>query len=97
MTTTNAMTTDTMSPDSIREAVRSLIARITERSPGEIDDNADFTTDLGIDSLMAIEMMVSVNKRYRIEIMDDEFGTIRNVNGAVAVVQRHLARGATSA
>jgi len=85
------MANEPLSADAIREAVRAFVAKITERAPEEIADTADFSDDLGIDSLMAIEMMVSVNKRYRIEIMDDEFGTIKNVNDAVAVVQRHLA------
>lgn len=85
------MATETMSSDTIREAVRAFVAKITELPPEDISDTAHFTDELGIDSLMAIEMMVSVNKRYKIEIMDDEFGTIKNVNDAVAVVQRHLA------
>ena len=76
----------------IRESVRAFVAKITELSPGEISDTADFSYDLRIDSLMAIEMMVAVNKMYKIEIMDDEFRAISNVNDAVAVVQRHLAR-----
>jgi acyl carrier protein len=80
-----------VTPEEIRSDVKSFIAKITEREPGEISDTAHFTNDLEIDSLMAIEMMVAVNKRYRIEIMDEEFGTIKNVRDAVMVVQRHLA------
>jgi acyl carrier protein len=85
------MTTPTISPDDIRTTVRSFVARITEREPDEITDTTDFQKDLDIDSLMAMEMMVSVNKKYRIEIMDQEFAGIHNVNDAVTVVQRHLA------
>lgn len=77
----------------IRTAVREFVAKITEREPEEINDTADFRDDLEIDSLMAMEMMVSVNKLYQIEILDDEFRTIRHVADAVKVVQRHLAAG----
>src|SRR5439155_6171050 len=66
------MTTPQVSSDDIRSTVRAFVARITEREPDEITDTTDFQNDLDIDSLMAMEMMVSVNKKYRIEIMDEE-------------------------
>lgn len=77
--------------DEIRTEVRRLVAEITEREPEEVSDTALFLEDLGIDSLMAIEMLVAVDKKYRIQIPEEEFGTIKNVNDAVALVQRHLA------
>jgi acyl carrier protein len=79
--------------EEIRTAVRDFVAKITEREPEEVADTADFRDDLEIDSLMAMEMMVAVNKMYQIEILDDEFRTIRHVADAVKVVQRHLAGG----
>lgn len=77
--------------EEIRQEVRKLIAEITERGPEEISDTALFIEDLGIDSLMAIEMLVAIDKKYRIQISEEEFGTIKNVNDAVAVVQRTMA------
>ena len=77
--------------EEIRKEVRRLVAEITECSPGEVSDTALFLEDLGIDSLMAIEMLVAVDKKYRIQVPEEEFATIRNVNDAVALVERHLA------
>ena len=77
--------------DEIRREVRRLVAEITERTPEEVSDTALFIEDLGIDSLMAIEMLVAVDKKYRIQIPEEEFGKIKNVNDAVAIVERHIA------
>jgi len=77
--------------DDVRKEVRRLVAEITEREPGEVADTALFLEDLGIDSLMAIEMLVAVDKKYRIQIPEEEFGTIKNINDAVAIVLRHVA------
>ena len=77
--------------EEIRKEVRRLVAEITEREPEEVSDTALFQEDLGIDSLMAIEMLVAVDKKYRIQIPEEEFATIKNVNDAVALVQRHVA------
>jgi acyl carrier protein len=82
------------SPEAIKAAVKGLVAEITERQPQEISDTAHFVDDLEIDSLMSIEMMVAVNKKYKIELFEEEFGTIKTVNDAVAVVLRHLAPAA---
>ena len=73
----------------IRAEVKKLIAEVTEREPEEITDTALFAEELGVDSLMAMEVMVAVDKKYKINIPEDEFATIKNVNDTVAVVQRH--------
>lgn len=75
--------------DDIRKEVKRLIAEVTERSPDEISDMALFSEDLGVDSLMALEVMVSVDKRYKIHIPEEEFGKIKNVNDAVEIVLRY--------
>jgi acyl carrier protein len=77
--------------EAIKNSVRQLVAEMTERPPSEISDTAHFVDDLEIDSLMSLEMMVAVNKRYKIQLFEEEFGAIANVNDAVMVVLRHLA------
>jgi len=84
------MANEQITAEQIRTQVRQLVADITEREPDEVSDTATFVEDLGIDSLMAIEMLVAVDKKYKIEISEEEFGTIKNVNDAVELVLRHL-------
>jgi len=79
------------SADEIRVGVRQLVAEVTERKPEQISDTAAFDKDLGIDSLMATELMVAMERKYRIKIPEQEFTKIRNVKEAVAAAQRHLA------
>ena len=74
----------------VRTEVIKMVAEITEREPEEISDTALFIDDLGIDSLMAIEMLVAMDKKYKIRIPEEEFGKIKNVQDAVAVVLRHM-------
>ncbi|MBK9166067.1 MAG: acyl carrier protein [Bryobacterales bacterium] len=84
----------TVTAEEIRDEVKRLIAEVTERTPEEIGDTASFTEELGVDSLMAMEVMVAVDKKWKINIPEEEFGQIRNVNDTVSVVQKHL--GATA-
>ncbi len=84
------MTTQPVTEELVREEVKRLIAELTERDPGEITDTAMFVDDLGVDSLMAIEVMVALDKRYKIDIPEAEFNQIKNVNDSVTVVMKHI-------
>ena len=87
---------EAITAEHIRMEVKKLIAEVTEREPDEISDTALFADELGVDSLMAMEVMVAVDKKYKINIPEDEFATIKNVNDTVAVVQRHVGLSATA-
>ena len=87
----------TITEEHIRQEVKRLIAEVTEREPEEITDTALFADELGVDSLMAMEVMVAVDKKYKINIPEDEFASIRNVDDTVAVVRRHIVQAAAGA
>jgi acyl carrier protein len=88
-----------VSEEKIRMAIKRLIAQVTEREPDEIPDQASLKDELGVDSLMAMEVMVAVDKKFHLDIPEEEFNAITNVDDAVAVVKRYLPAGgvATSA
>ena len=90
------MAPNEITSEQIRAAVKELIAEITEREPGEISDTALFTEDLAIDSLAGMEIMVTVDKRFKVDIPEEEFAKIKNVNDAVDMVQRYLGRAMDS-
>lgn len=83
------MGNQTLTPEIVRQEVRRRIAELTERDASEIEDTASFVDDLGVDSLMAIELMVALDKEYKIDLPEEEFREIKNVNEAVEVVMRH--------
>ena len=80
--------------DKVREEVRNRVAELTEADPSGVSDTADFIEELGVDSFMAIELMVALDKEYKIDIPEEEFREIRNVDQAVDVVMRHLSAAA---
>jgi acyl carrier protein len=86
------MMNETVTEDSVREDIKHLIAELTERGQDEITDTALLVEDLGIDSLMAIEILVLLDKRYKINIPGEEFHKIKNVNEVVSAVLRRRTR-----
>ena len=76
--------------EQIRLTIKRLIAQVIERDPEEIPDTASFREELGVDSLMAMEVMVAVDKKFHIDIPEEEFNAAANVDEAVATVKRYL-------
>jgi acyl carrier protein len=83
---------DTYTTEQIRAEVKRLIANVTEREPEEISDTALFGEDLGVDSLMAMEVMIAVDKKFKIDIPEEEFNKATNVNESVALVEHWLSK-----
>jgi len=82
--------TNQITPEMVLAEMKNLIAMVTEREPEEVTGTALLTDDLGVDSLMAMEVMVTVDKKYKIDIPEEEFATIKTVEDAVAMVMKHL-------
>jgi acyl carrier protein len=87
------MDNQAVNAEKVRLEVRRRIAELTERPPEEVSDTALFIEDLGVDSLMAIELMVALDKEYKIDIPEERFRSIRNVNDAVGVVMEFVGSG----
>jgi acyl carrier protein len=86
------MTNRVTTAEQVRSEIKNLIAVVTERDAEEVSDTALFVDDLGVDSLMAMEVMVTVDKKFKIDIPEEEFSQIKNVNDAVATVMRYLSQ-----
>jgi acyl carrier protein len=62
----------TYTTDEIRAEIKRLIANVTEREPDEIPNTAHYMDELGVDSLMAMEVMIAVDKKFKIDIPEEE-------------------------
>ncbi len=79
----------------LREDLRALVAEIAEKD--EIPDGATFK-DLGIDSMMGVEIVAAVERQYQIKIEDDEIASFKDLDGAYALVIKKLeAKSSTAA
>jgi acyl carrier protein len=81
----------TFTASEIRAEIKRLVANVTEREPGEISDTAHYMDELGVDSLMAMEVMIAVDKKFKIDIPEEEFNKATNVDESVAMVERWIA------
>lgn len=76
-----------MSDAALREKLREIIAEVSE-----VDDIPDDTSfaELGIDSMMAIEIVAEVERTYKLSIPEDELQEMTNFTRVYQLVRNKL-------
>jgi acyl carrier protein len=74
--------------DTLKDELRQIITEVTEVE--EIPEDTLFA-DLGIDSMMAIEIVADVEKNYDVTISEEELGELTNLKAVYDTVQAKLA------
>jgi acyl carrier protein len=69
-----------------RSTIKQIIADILEISPDEITPTSLFKQHHGADSLLAIDMLASLEKTFRITIPQSELDRMVNLEGVYAIV-----------
>ena len=72
--------------DEIKKEVKKLVSEITEIPEEELKEEARFTEDLSVDSMMALEIVASVEKKYKVVIPEDKIPTIRSLNNVYSLL-----------
>jgi len=75
---------------SIEDKVKRILAERLEVDPSEIRPDAEFINDLGADSLDIVELLMSLEDEFDIEISDDEAEQIMTVKDAVEFITKRL-------
>jgi acyl carrier protein len=76
-----------MAHEELRDALREIVLEVAELD--EVPDTKPFK-DLGIDSMMAIEIVAEVERRYKIKIPEQELEQVRDLESVVNLVASKL-------
>ena len=79
-----------MNLNNVDQEVRNIIAEIIEMEPGKIPPDAHLVEDLGMDSMMALEILAAIEKRFRIKIPEEDLPKITTLNRAVELAKRYV-------
>ncbi|MDG9705848.1 acyl carrier protein [Streptomyces sp. DH37] len=73
-----------------REELRDLLAQTLDADAAEIRDDADFVEALEVDSLMALEVVVVLERRYGVRFAEAEMRSVRTLDSAYELVRQKL-------
>ena len=69
--------------NNFEEEIKTMVAEIVEIPVERITPEADFFSDLNVDSLKAIEIVAAFEKKYRVIVPEKDIPNIRNVGQIV--------------
>ena len=73
--------------EQIKKEVRQLVSEISEVPIEDLKDEARFSEDLGVDSMMALEIIASLEKKYKIVIPEEKIPTVRSLKNVYELLE----------
>ena len=67
----------------IESRVKAIIADKLSRDENEVTNEAEFTKDLGADSLDTVDLIMEFEKEFGVKIPDDQAENIKTVQNAI--------------
>lgn len=78
--------------DQMKQEIKALVSDITEIPETDLREDAEFVKDLGIDSMMALEIVASVEKKYKLAIPEEKIPTIRSLQDVYGLLEELLGK-----
>ena len=79
-----------MEHEEIVKKVKEIIVDKLGCEPSEVTESANFTNDLGADSLDTVELLMEFEKVFGVKIPDEETNSIATVKDAIDKVEEKL-------
>jgi len=73
--------------DNVEKEIISIISDISEVDKEEINLDSNLAKDLGINSIKAIEIVVAVEKKYKVSIRDEDVPKVTTVKQIVELTK----------
>ncbi len=73
----------------MRQEVAQIVSAIAEVSLDRITEDADFRNGLGIDSMMGLEIMYTVEKKYNIHLREEDLPKMRTLRSLCKLIEEH--------
>ncbi len=81
-----------MSVENLEEDITAIVAEVTELEESEIWEkrDADFFKDLEIDSLLALEILALIEKKFKVQIPEEKLVDITSLNATIEMTRSTL-------
>lgn len=78
---------------STTQEILEIVSTVLEKEPKEIPLDAHLIQDVGADSMMALEILAAMEKKYKIVIPEDKLKDMTTVNKIIALVEAAKKKG----
>lgn len=79
--------------NNLEKEIRTLVAGILEIDESKITSDVRFVEDLGMDSMMALEILASVEKKYKIKIPEEYLMKVTSLDSMLTITRKIMENG----
>lgn len=76
--------------ENIEQQIRESVAKVIKIPAEKIDPNADLFKELGVDSLLGVEIFATLDKQFHIDIPENKLEKIKTLNDIIAVAKEKI-------
>jgi len=76
--------------EEIKKEVKKSISEITEVPESDLKEDASFIEDLGMDSMMALEIIASIEKKYKVVVPEQDISGLRTLKDIYVLLEKIL-------
>ena len=80
-----------MTQDEIRAKIKKIVVDNLGVSEDQVTDDAQFSQDLGADSLDQVELVMSLEEEFGAEIRDEDADSLNTVGDAINYIEKRIA------
>ena len=73
--------------EKIRAEILEIVSTIVEKEPNKIPPDAHLVQEVGADSMMALEILAALEKKYRIVISEEKLRQMTTLNKIINTVE----------
>ena len=72
------------------ETIREVICRFVDIDPNTLTEDTNIRSELGLNSLELINIAVTIEDEFDVEIPDREVGNIETLGDAIAIIEKYM-------
>ena len=76
-----------MQEEELAKEVKTLVSKVIKRPEEQIDPNANLFTELGVDSLLGVEIFAALDKKYGLDVPEEKLKNVNTLNDVIALVK----------
>jgi len=79
-----------MAQEQLYNDIKNIVADIIEVEEDEINGDAVFVEEYDVDSMMALEILAAIEKKYKIKIPEERLANISTLNETVSLTKEFI-------
>jgi acyl carrier protein len=79
-----------MDREQLYNEIREIVADTLEVEEDEINGDAIFVEEYDVDSMLALEILASIEKKYKIKIPEERLANITTLNETISLTQEFI-------